>query len=254
MVKCAETEHFKEQGKLKTPTDTATPKPSAKSRQSKRAPEPLAKIIRLVNLVPQERLPPLDLVPLHGNLPAPPQGDWPKDFAFRRWVVNSDRLTLRQWLDCRLEGLPKEFREYVTQDDGGPHFMWFFGALYRYDFVRESRRKLREIVRAVREAERTARLAMHLYLETHSKVFIDESWIIRKTDDEFDAAIFGDEKGIDARDIRRCEVCDRIFFARRVNSKVCDPNGKCEATLRKRNERANARRRAELKAKKGKRK
>jgi len=107
-------------------------------------------------------------------------------------------------------------------------------------------RKLRTIVLAVREAETTRRLPISLYLETHDAAFIDESWILRKQRDEFDTAVFGSDQQMDARMIRQCEICSLFFFARRMDSKVCDPMSKCAATLAKRKERANRKHRAQL--------
>jgi hypothetical protein len=46
-------------------------------------------------------------------------------------------------------------------------------------------------------------------------------------------------------------VCGRIFFARRSTSVVCEPDSKCAKTFGKRQERANAKLREQLKAKKG---
>jgi hypothetical protein len=58
----------------------------------------------------------------------------------------------------------------------------------------------------------------------------------------------------DLRDIRSCKVCNRFFFRRRKTSVVCDPDSPCAATYSKRQERDNAKTRAELAAKKAARK
>ncbi len=159
-------------------------------------------------------------------------------------------MTLQLWLEQRLGDLPKQFQQYVTGNQQGATLLWFFSAVGRYEFVRDVQRKLRTIIRAVREAETTGRLPISLYLETHDAAFIDELWILRKQRDEFDAAFFGSDQKIDARMIRQCEICELFFFARRVDSKVCDPKGKCAATLAKRKERANRKHRAQLASKK----
>jgi hypothetical protein len=44
---------------------------------------------------------------------------------------------------------------------------------------------------------------------------------------------------VDLRYIKACPVCDKIFFAGRINQDACDP-ATCAITLRKRRERANA--------------
>jgi hypothetical protein len=139
----------------------------------------------------------------------------------------------------------------VTEDRaGGSHLIWFFEAVNRYESVREAQGKLRAIIRVVREAENAGRLPISIYLETHNAAFIDESWILRKKSDEFDSAIFGSGQNIDARMIRQCEICNLFFFARRIDSKVCDPQSKCAVTLSKRRERANAKLRTQLATKK----
>jgi hypothetical protein len=59
-------------------------------------------------------------------------------------------------------------------------------------------------------------------------------------------------KGVDdLRYIRRCAVCEKFFYARRITSMVCDPKSQCAGTYAKRNERANAKRRAESAPRKG---
>jgi len=50
----------------------------------------------------------------------------------------------------------------------------------------------------------------------------------------------------DLKDIRRCSVCRKFFFARRASSAVCEPDSPCAATYSKRQERANKKRREEL--------
>ena len=247
MRKNEEVKHFKQYDSIKPPTRAASGPVRVRKRHSLQAPKHLGEIIQLANL-PKERLRPL--VELDKEFPPPPPGDWPEDFSFRAWAGKQDRATLRRWLEQRLERLPPEFRNYVCQDQGGGPVFWFLGAVGRYDYVRDTQRKLSQIIRAVREAEATGRLPTPICLETHSTAFIDESWILRKTTDEFEAALFGSNQAIDARKIRQCEVCSMFFFARRVDSKVCDPVGKCAVTLSKRRERANAKVRAELAAKK----
>jgi hypothetical protein len=236
-------QHFNQAKRIKTPTrELATRRP----RRSRQAPERLDQLIQLANL-PGIKL--RRLVPIDAEFPPPPPGDWPNDFSFRAWAGQQDHATLQGWLDQRLTNLPKQFREYVTGNQQGATLLWFFSAVDRYEFVRDVQKKLRTIVRAVREAETTGRLPVSLYLETRDAAFIDESWILRKQRDEFDAAFFGSDQKTDARMIRQCEICDLFFFARRMDSKVCDPKGKCAATLAKRKERANAKVRAQLTAK-----
>jgi hypothetical protein len=243
MEKLQQFRHLKGKVLTKTPTREVS---GRTTRQSKQPPQPLADLINLANL-PGERLRPL--VPLDTEFPPPPPGDWPEDFSFRVWAGQQDRATLWNWLTKRLQNLPKQFSDYVTEDGSGSHLIWFFGAVNRYESVRRVQSKLREIIRAVREAEATRRLPVSIYIESNNAAFINEEWILRKQSDEFDAAVFGSDQKTDARMIRQCEICDLFFFARRVDSKVCDPKGKCAATLAKRKERANAKVRAQLTAK-----
>jgi hypothetical protein len=243
MAKSGKFKHFKHAGTLKTPTHKLA---IHKPRQSRQAPQAIERLIQFANL-PGTYLRPL--VPVDTEFPPPPPGDWPRDFSFRVWAGRQDRATLQHWLNQRLKNLPKQFQEYVTGNGQGSTLLWFFSAVGRYEFVRDVQKKLRTIIRAVREAETTRRLPVSLYLETHDAAFIDESWILRKQRDEFDAAFFGGDQKTDARMIRQCEICELFFFARRVDSKVCDPRGKCAATLAKRKERANAKVRAQLTAK-----
>ena len=240
MTQKANFRHFRQTRLIKTPTQSRT-------RKTREAPKSIDKLIRLANL-PQEKLRPL--VPPDIEFPPPPPGDWPKDFSFRVWAGQQDRATLHDWLDQRLKNLPQQFREYVIGSAQGATIFWFFGAVGRYEFVKDVQSKLGTIVRAVREAEATGRLPISLYLETHDAAFIDESWILRRQRDDFDTAFFGSDQRVDARLIRRCEICDLFFFARRTDSKVCDPRSKCAATLAKRNERANRKYRKELATKK----
>jgi hypothetical protein len=244
MAKIARNRHFEDARDLKTPTRELA---SHKSRQSRQAPEALDRLIQLANLPGTELRP---LIPIDTEFPPPPPGDWPKDFSFRAWAGQQDRATLQDWLDQRLTNLPNHFREYVNGNHHGSTVLWFFYAVGRYEFVRDVQRKLREIIRAVREAETTRRLPISIYVESHNSAFIDQEWILRKQSDEFDSAVFGSDQHIDARMIRQCEICSLFFFARRMDSKVCDPTSKCAATLAKRKERANRKHRAQLASKK----
>ncbi|CAN5460660.1 hypothetical protein BH20ACI3_BH20ACI3_41930 [soil metagenome] len=206
-------------------TASSTSKALLASRGFRKAPPKLAHIIGLVNLAPaEERLLPLDR-------------EWNDNREFRAWAIASDRRTLKRWLRAQLKGLSKEFTRYVSQDDGGWHAIWLFTALHRYNFVRESRKKLREIARAVREAETTQRLPIYLYLRSAGEgmVFIDESWTLRRvTDDEFDVAVFGDEEATVVRYIRECPVCGQIFYAVRKAQFGCGPPKRCGQILRQR--------------------
>jgi ribosomal protein L37AE/L43A len=57
----------------------------------------------------------------------------------------------------------------------------------------------------------------------------------------------------DLRDIRRCAVCEKFFFARRFSSAVCDPDSTCASTYAKREERKNKKLREKLAKRKTKR-
>lgn len=57
-------------------------------------------------------------------------------------------------------------------------------------------------------------------------------------------------QGLNVRNLRECRICHKLFLARRIDSAVCEPNSTCAKTHSKRNERANAKLRAELAKKK----
>lgn len=240
MKKAQETEHFAVATKPNTPTVGVFPETIGR-----KPPLDLQQIINLVGLVPPGEI----LVPLEREFPSTLPGDWPRDFEFRRWAVENDEVTLRRWLNDKLRGLPEAFQSYVTQDRPGWYVFWFFEAIHRYNFVRNAREKLKQIIEATREAQKTNQLPFQLSLTSDSGAVIDSSWILRKEFDELDTALFG-EREIDARDIRECPICHQIFLARRVDSVVCDPESRCAKTYSKRRERENKKTREALKTKK----
>ena len=197
----------------------------------RKPPEGLRDVIEKVNLVRRERLPPIAT-------------EWTDEQDFKAWIVKSERKALKLWLNDRLKGLPQEFREYVTRDDGRWHYFWFRNAIHRYNFVRESRQKLREIARAIAEAKASNKLPVYFVLNRSDSgpVYFDEQWILRRTShDQFEQALFGEDGAEAARYIRRCQVCDRIFFETRTPRPGYQPgcSPRCSDKIRKQRSRAN---------------
>jgi hypothetical protein len=107
-----------------------------------------------------------------------------------------------------------------------------FAALTRYVQIREWRDNLRRII--------CSRHSDTCEIRTRTVLSLNENKVVTRTSEDVFAAAILD---VDARYLKECEVCKRIFYAGRINQDACDPD-RCAKTLRKRRERANAKWRA----------
>lgn len=120
------------------------------------------------------------------------------------------RLTVM--MDYRLKELPKSFRQYVWQ--GGT----VQSAVRLYENFRVARTNLRSIARtAVLPHSKREEFVLEHPLGSDPYIVINAQGVLELTRDHFAEAV----EGIEARRIKECAICERIFFAFRKDQKCC---------------------------------
>lgn len=138
-----------------------------------------------------------------------------------------------------LTGLPKAFRDYIWQVgeelpviEGAEVEAAMVEAVVRYLFVQESRDKLRLISRIANAENPQENLALASQLRSSAQIMIDDNGELYIDKDMFASAI----DGVEAKRIRECEICRRIFWAGRIDQPSCSTA--CAHALRNRRYRA----------------
>ena len=133
--------------------------------------------------------------------------------------------------------LSPEARAFV----GSPEDLQQF--LSRYGLLVSAREVLRSLADRYKAAVKTSltvydqSLSAHLPVSVTVNLVIDESGLLTRSDDPLLSAFVG----VPADRIRACEICNRIFWAPRVNSECCQE--KCRKSYNQRNSRRNRQRR-----------
>jgi hypothetical protein len=153
-----------------------------------------------------------------------------KSEALIDWHIKATVKAINQ---C-LTGLPKTFRDYVWQvgEESSQIDDALVEAIVRYTFVRESRDKLRLISRIANAENPQENLALAAQLRSYAQIMIDDSGELYLAKDKFASAI----DGVEAKRIRECEICRRIFWAGRIDQPSCSTA--CAHALRNRRYRA----------------
>jgi len=221
--------HFKPSKRIKTPTVVSfKTKSKRKPRQSKPANSDLAELIRVVNLIPKDAVLPKELV--KGPMTKDPEllealGTLPEDF--RDYLRELFELESQKSFHLIGPGMG-DMVEGVSLGSLVEEQIRVLSVLNRYSEVRSARLSLIRFIRLER--------APNTMFRGNSIVMIDQTHIAKVRLDWFSRAI----QGVDVRNIRQCAICEKFFFARRVDSMVCDPKSKCAKTFSKRQERKNA--------------
>ena len=105
-------------------------------------------------------------------------------------------------------------------------------AMARYTFVRESREKLRLISRLANVENSQGGFFLAVQLKSSAEILIDDRGELYIAKDRFASAI----DGVEAKRIRECAVCYRIFWAGRIDQPSCSTA--CAHALRNRRYRA----------------
>lgn len=195
------------------------------SRFLKPAPEKLARLIELINLVP----PDYELrFPAHLRIEGEVEGEGPI----------ATFLKLNNYVDDYIETLPVELREYLHKTNPLPTVGSFLegGSMGRYESFYAARQNLRVIAQLAKKGVDIGQLqpSMHGSLVPNIlMVGVDPEGKVRISKDLFTEAV----EGVEARRIRECEVCNRIFWAGRLDQWCCSP--RCARVLRTRRWRAN---------------
>ena len=177
-----------------------------RSRSSKQAlhkyfkpvPEKLGRLIEIVNLIPLEQaLPPLPL----------PKEDW-LDFA-------------QEALDVCLRMLPKFFGDYVwsnlvDNEDSREQALW--QAVTNYQQFEHYRDNLRAVIQ-LGQASPDDILIFLTSVNGQYELYIDKDGKVNIGTDFFADAV----QGVEAKRIRECQACSRIFWAGRITQKGCSP-------------------------------
>jgi hypothetical protein len=248
--------HFARIAKRDTPTrrgdslpvvDTVA-EPERTSRIKRGANGPLAELLKLVNLVPEDAMLPKHLMTLDDTGPEKEV----ELFAAINSLPNELAAHLREVFEW--EDWDHGVRRKDDLDDLHLRLDNISRVLERFDHIRNAREGFRRLLghRVAMETVRAHYKTLGCPIHTSvvgpggSIVTIDTENKIDIRLDPFSEAI----QGVDIYRIRRCAVCAKLFLARRIDSAVCDPNSKCAKTYSKRKERGNAKLRAELAAKK----
>ncbi len=189
--------------------------------RSKPCPPKLAKLLEMVNIIPPEcELPGMNQLQHELYEYAEEVGDYedvPMEASIR--------------FDKTLDKLPQNFSAWVRQgDETGDWINFFYDALNRYNFFRGSREKLRNIIRLKENPKGI--WVFYTSLSGSTEIKIDEQGLITILKDRFAEAV----EGIEAARIRKCEACQRIFWAGRIDQRGCSL--RCNDILRKRRYRA----------------
>jgi len=212
--------------------------------RSKPCPPKLAGLIALVNMIPPEAKPPVI-----------EEEVWLELLKTSRWRSKSDDKSVREMFGAAidrinycLEGMPETFRAYVWQGAKMPeafrahvwrsekkheYLRWYNfirEAVYLYTLIRDSREKLRSIIK-LKEKPKEISLFDSL-LKGSTIIEINEQGLIEIQKDSFTEAV----EGVEAARIRECEACSRIFWAGRIDQRGCSL--RCNDILRKRRYRA----------------
>lgn len=133
-----------------------------------------------------------------------------------------------------LDGLPESFQDYVWQagEQQLEREYGLYEAMYRYTFARSSRERLRIIAGFSSQEAAQPRLHFHPALTGQAQIIVDEDGTLSVANDKFASAV----DGVEARRIRLCEICKRIFWAGRINQPCCSTA--CAHSLRNRRYRA----------------
>lgn len=193
-----------------------TPKQTV--RKLKPIPPKLDVLLDLMRFVPPHKeLPPLDAPSL----------------MYRAWedeegVREGQSMILR----C-LKGLPSDFRGYIwrPEEAEGDLLVAVEEAVERYESFCTARRKLRELAAFAQSGGS----GMKVFLERKHEYTIykiDQDGVIRVIKDIFDEAV----TGVEARRIRECGQCHRIFWAGRMDQQGCSP--RCANAIRQQKKRA----------------
>jgi hypothetical protein len=134
-----------------------------------------------------------------------------------------------------LEDFPQEFREYVIGDSIGSleqinlnnladgkntkHFTEIYGALSRYDQVREARDKLRTLIRLSKGPGGRSFFSFYIMnrINVYAYLDISKDGTVEISYDSFAETI----EGLNATRIRECKDCQRIFWAKRKDQSCC---------------------------------
>lgn len=215
----------------------------------------LAKILRVLDLIPREkRLPDLQkriarfaakrtgitsverYVHVHELLSESLKGT-PDEYQQLVWEGGKEDLTGRVKKGIRkffLKGSPETSRERILNEllkgDDDVLDDLYFGtiddAVREYTFFRDSQDKLRKIIDMVER--RNSWLRFMFPLETSGTITVNEHGVVEISHDRFAAAV----DGVDATLIRECQNCQRIFWAGRKDKNSC--SAACAHVLRNR--------------------
>lgn len=198
--------------------------PKQALRFLKPAPEGLAHIINLANIVPPEpymrRIDEKLQIQLVGELR---EVEMESVDINERWQDETFDLILSY-----LEDFPEYVRNYFISLAAE---MGKIGAIQHYHEIQQAHERLRIIIRLVHEAEasKTTRKPppfrpFALPVETH--IFLDDKGKLQLSMDEFAVAV----RNVEAWRIRQCANCRRFFWAGRIDQKCC--NKKCNGAYR----------------------
>jgi hypothetical protein len=152
----------------------------------------------------------------------------------------SDYEAIQEALKICLDGLPKKLQNLVKygvpilpEDDAEKRKLFTYDFLtdihnriLRYEDFRLSRLKLSRLAYFY-EKDKERELRADYSVRTINEDFggtgnlqVDEKGIVNIVNDSFGEAI----NGVILDRVRRCEICERVFWAANVNSKACSPN------------------------------
>ncbi len=179
-------------------------------------------------------------------------------------VLMAERLgdgdAVNKWQSKLLGKYPKPLRDYILSGNGGcPFNTAEYETERRYFIVREAREKLRSLIIFYRKYMDSQSLPIRPAHNGEGSLYIN--LMDRQRGNSFDwhmthehsgiQGIFGDEsvihftidpfiealKGVEARRIRECQKCRRIFWAGRLDMTCCST--RCAKVLRTKNWRVN---------------
>jgi len=167
--------------------------------------------------------------------------------------INVDEINWEDWaseshaqLKASIEGLPKDFRDYIALPDKARAFneivkknnMKRFelylkeyseiqSAVLRFNSFIQYQKNIREIIRLSEVFIRT-KTPFHTSISSFTSLSIDAEGHLKVALSFFMEAI----DGVDIKRIRQCPVCEKVFWAGRITQKCCSP--RCSNTFRAR--------------------
>lgn len=193
------------------------------SRFLKPAPEKLARLIEIINLVP----PDFELRrPAYLRIEAKVENEGPISIV----------LKLGKYVDEYIKTLPAELKDYLLKPLTPTwHGLLEGGRMGRYESFYAARQNLRVIAQLAKKGVDIAQLQPDMHgslIPSISMVGIDSEGKVRISKDLLTEAV----EGVEAARIRECEVCNRIFWAGRLDQLCCSKP--CARVLRTRRWRA----------------